>query len=181
MTEPDGMSEAEFEALVLENKDDVYHYLQHKFRNSADADEYTQQTIIVAWKRHWSYQPALGRFGAWLHGIAYRVWLHAIRSRAREFGLIRSASICCRASAPGPDELLLAAARDDAAWGMVKQLPVVNRVVVVMHLMEGMSYRTISDQVRIPMSTLKKYYLKGYHLLQAIARHTELPPQQDVA
>jgi RNA polymerase sigma factor (sigma-70 family) len=181
MTEPDGMSEDEFEALVLENKDDVYHYLQHKFHNSADADEYTQRTIIRAWERHCSYQPARGRFGAWLHGIAYRVWLHAIRGRAREAGLVRSLAICGPVSAPGPDELLLAAARDDAVSDMIKQLPVVNRVVLVMHLMEGMRYRAISEQVRIPESTLKKYYLKGWHLLQQIARRTVVPPRQDVA
>jgi DNA-directed RNA polymerase specialized sigma24 family protein len=80
--------EAAFEEIYGSDlRKQIFHYLLGKVHNFEDADDLTEEVLIVGWKKHEKFDPNKGTLRMWLYGIAgnaYRTFLR--RNNARPEG-----------------------------------------------------------------------------------------------
>ena len=124
----------------------VYRYLLSVTGRPELAEDLTQETFLKAWR-------SLDRFivraplGAWLHRIAHREFLQALRSQRPESALDQIAELPApRASEPAEAVEL---------HEIMRKLPIEEREVVVLHYLHGYTCEEIAPIVRAPVSTVK--------------------------
>jgi RNA polymerase sigma-70 factor (ECF subfamily) len=121
--------------FVHEQYPGVYRYLLYLTGRSEWAEDLTQETFLQAWR-------CLGTFDEraslkpWLHGIAHRRFLQALRARRTETALEGIAE---------PRDPRNRAMTEAIEWrAMLDKLPVGEREVVVLHYLEGYPYSEIA-------------------------------------
>ena len=123
--------------------------------DAADAEEITQQVFVSAWRGRRTYRPELGSLPAWLLGNARHRVLDLQRRRTREMRLVRATSDevgdTVVLDTPGMvvDRLLLA---DEVA-----KLGDPRRSILTLAFYEGCTYAEISDQLGLPLGTVKSH------------------------
>jgi len=140
-----------------------------------DAEELVNDTLIRAWRQADRFDPARGRAGAWLFGIARHVATDRLRSRGRR---------------PGPpvegaaepighlDVDALAEAWEIAA--ALERLPAVQREVLLLAYRDDLSQSQIAEVLGVPLGTVKS---RTFHALRGMAGLLEpiVPMAVDVA
>ena len=126
-----------------------------------DAEELVNDTLIRAWRQADRFDPARGRAGAWLFGIARHVATDRLRSRGRRPG---------RAGEGAPDPVGhmdvdgLAEAWEIAA--ALERLPGVQREVLLLAYRDDLSQSQIAEVLGVPLGTVKS---RTYHALRGMA------------
>src|SRR6266571_3463635 len=124
----------------------IYRYLLYLTGRPEVAEDLTQETFLKAWR-------SLDRFvvraplGAWLHRIAHREFLQALRSQRPHASLEEVVDLPApRASEPpGTVELRQ----------IMRKLPMGEREVVALHYLQGYTCEEIAAIVRAPVSAVK--------------------------
>lgn len=113
------------------------------------------------------------RFGAWLYGIALNLIKMHYRRRGRadviswemlQGGTTRPLDGALRMDSA--EELALTRAVHVALRSAIENLSAINREVVVMHYIDGLSYREIADLLTVPLSTVKSRLHKARQQLR---------------
>jgi RNA polymerase sigma-70 factor (ECF subfamily) len=124
----------------------VYRYLLYLTERREMAEDLTQETFLQAWRRLDTFQ---GRapLRLWLHRIAHREFLQAVRSDRSHSSL---------------EEVAETAARGDDDWtetielrDAIRKLPADEREVVILHYLQGYSCEEIAEIVRVHVSSIK--------------------------
>lgn len=168
------ISEA-FSCLVAEFRGALVAHLRHHGCEYHDAEDVAQEALGIAWEHVADFNPDWCQFLTWLCGIARRVRLHRIRSGVLANRWQRTWRICGPQSMPGPAELLVAKARREAVWRILDKLDVVDRIVLVMHKMEGLTCGQISREVNMPLGTVKKHCVRGRHRFVELVQELGVP------
>jgi RNA polymerase sigma factor (sigma-70 family) len=152
-----------FEALVDRHARLVHHLAYRITGSFHEAEDVTQEAFLRMLKN-------LGKYGsdrsfrAWAASIATHVALNAVRSRQRrEKRERRKEAVSERHGAPA-NEPLSEAERKELASQMEErlgELPQENRIPIVLHYMEGLSYAEISEAMGIPEGTAKSRASRG--------------------
>lgn len=153
--------EAAFEALYDRFARPLYALGLRWLRDVEDAEELVSDTLTRAWRQADRFDPARGRAGAWLFGIARHVATDRLRSRSRRVGAAAD-------GAPEPVDGLEVEDLTDA-WDLaaaLERLPSVQREVLVLAYSHDLSQSQISDVLGIPLGTVKS---RTYHALRAMA------------
>jgi RNA polymerase sigma-70 factor, ECF subfamily len=141
--------------FVREHYPGVYRYLLYLTGRREAAEDLTQETFLQAWRRLETFDNR-GALRPWLHRIAHREFLQALRSRHPETSL------------EGLPEALAPPAADPAEAAelrtLLTRLPLEEREALVLHYLEGYSYQEIARIVGVPVTTV------NYRLLEARAR-----------
>lgn len=132
----------------------VYRFLLHLTRRVPEAEDLTQETFAAAWQKIGSYS-GRAALGTWLHRIAYHKFLDARRSAGRSashMARLRRESI-----APDGDPFPGLADDDESRHlvAMLQRLDAGDRAVLVLHYLEGMSYRDMAQVLDEPVGTVK--------------------------
>ncbi len=126
-----------------------------------DAEELVNDTLIRAWRLADRFDPARGRAGAWLFGIARHVATDRLRSRGRRPDPAVEGG-------PGPIGHLdvdgLAEAWEIAA--ALERLPAVQREVLLLAYRDDLSQSQIAEVLGVPLGTVKS---RTYHALRGMA------------
>ena len=129
-------------------------------RGDHEAEDVVQETWIRAFQ-------GLGRFewnssfATWLTGIG----LNRVRDRIRKYGRSRETGVDVvpdTAMAPDPPEVRIDLER------MIARLPDPERMVLVLHDVEGMKHREISEHLDIPEGTSKTHLFNARRRLRAM-------------
>jgi RNA polymerase sigma-70 factor, ECF subfamily len=133
--------------FVREYYPGVYRYLLYLTGRPEAADDLTQETFVQAW-RSLSTLDERAHFRPWLHRIAHREFLQALRSEHA------CASLEAVPEAPEPR----AAAETDAVElrQVIARLPLEEREVVVLHYLEGYSYEEIAGILGAPVGRVRQ-------------------------
>jgi RNA polymerase sigma-70 factor (ECF subfamily) len=129
----------------------VYRYLFWLTERSEQAEDLAQETFVRAWRHLDRFDPG-GSLRAWLHRIAHREFLRSVR-RETPTSL----------EVVGEQEATVAFQREATAFTeavelrqILRKLPAEQRVVVLLHDLEGYSSREIAPIVGAPASTVRR-------------------------
>ena len=147
-----GRSEA-FAELVHGHYQAVYRFLLHMTGDVPRAEDLTQETFATAWERITTFQ-GRSTLATWLHRIAYTKFIDGQRSERRV------ATLHGRLTSPAhppADPLETAMAVDEARrlYQALDGLEPADRTVLVLHYLQGMSYREMALVLDEPGGTVK--------------------------
>jgi RNA polymerase sigma-70 factor, ECF subfamily len=147
-----GRSEA-YAELVRGHYQSVYRFLLHMIHDVHRAEDLTQETFTTAWERIDTFQ-GRSTLATWVHRIAYTKFIDGQRTERRE------ATICEKhlSSSVAPnDPLETAMAADDARrlHQALDELDSADRAVLVLHYLQGLSYREMAAVLDEPTGTVK--------------------------
>jgi RNA polymerase sigma-70 factor, ECF subfamily len=131
--------------FVREHYPAIYRYLLYLTRRPEQAEDLTQETFLQAW-RHLGTFIARASLRAWLHRIARREFLQALRRQRAQTSL---------------EEIAEAAEPRASAWmeavelhEVIDRLPLPQREVVLLHYLEGYTSTEIARIVGAPVGTV---------------------------
>jgi RNA polymerase sigma-70 factor, ECF subfamily len=127
----------------------VYHYLLHITGRPELAEDLTQETFLQAWRRLDTFA---GRapLRVWLHRIAYREFLQAVRRPRPVAPLEEVTEVAVPSRADWTEAIVLQEA--------IRRLPSDQQQVVVLHYLQGYDCQEIGQIIRVPIGTVK-YWL----------------------
>ncbi len=148
----EGRSEA-FSEVVRSHYEVIFRFLVHLSRDIHRAEDLVQETFGTAWERITSFQ-GKSSMETWLHRIAYTKFIdgHRVMQRAAK---LRESIPTSEMSAVDPFQLVLE--NDDARnlYRALDELSPANRTLLVLHYLQGLSYREIALVLNEPNGTIK--------------------------
>lgn len=161
-----GQHEA-FNTLVARWQDRIHHFAYRFFASSDDASEITQKTFIKAYQKLHTLED-VQKFGSWLYTIANRLCLDELKRAGRK----RSASYESLKTAPQTETVSSADQKIMRSEALVLlhrallQLPVDQRMVVIMKEYEAMTFNEIAEILEEPVNTVKSRMYYGLKALK---------------
>jgi len=165
----------DFEKLVLEHLDMLYAVALRLTRNTTDAQDLTQNTVVKALRFHDRFKDGT-YIKAWLLTILRNTFINEYRRRVRRPYFVELTGTEATASnTPDPDiafepaeenatdlmELL-----DDEVRDAVETLPDDFRQAVIMADLEDKSYKEIAEAMGCPLGTVMSRLYRGRKLLR---------------
>jgi RNA polymerase sigma-70 factor (ECF subfamily) len=182
----------DFENLILEHVDMLHAVALRLTRNSADADDLTQNTLVKALRFHDKFKEGT-YIKAWLLTILRNTFINEYRRKARRPTFVELTGAEPAAdSAPDPSipfepregrtedllELL-----DDVVREAIESLPEDFRFAVVKADLEDKSYKEIAEMMDCPIGTVMSRLFRGRKLLRErlteYARERRLVPDSE--
>lgn len=164
---------AAFEELLLRYQSRVQSVLRHLLGDADLADDLTQETFFRIYRARKSYEPGV-KLAPWLFTIMNNVAFNALRNKSRrpevQFGGVHSANSQDGESSqdhnfpeqniPAGSSFLPARSLDRLEMREVVRLAVESlnenqRMAVLLHKFEGMSYQEISDAMKLSLPAVK--------------------------
>jgi RNA polymerase sigma-70 factor (ECF subfamily) len=152
--------------LVRTHYQAVYRFLVHLTRDAHQAEDLTQETFAAAWEKIAAFQ-GRSTLATWLHRIAYTKFIDARRARRRAEG-VRERLANSPAAPADPLETVMA---DDEARRLYRALYGLappERTVLVLHYLQGLSYREMASVLGEPAGTLKWRTAEALRRLRAV-------------
>lgn len=139
--------------LVRTHYQAVFRFLAHLTRDTHRAEDLTQETFSAAWERIASFQ-GRSSLGTWLHRIAYTKFIDSQRTEQRT-GRLNEALPNTEISLVDPCQLAMAADEVQHLYRALNELDVANRTLLVLHYLQGLSYREMALVLDEPSGTVK--------------------------
>lgn len=174
-TEPATTTEGEralLSAVYREHSRGVFNLARRMGVRREDLCAVTTEAFHVFWTRRTEYDPARGSQRSWLMGIAVKVAIHHLRSRARDWeDTVDLESAVLRSPGPSP-EAEASRAQDRGLLGdLLDGLPGAQRTVFVLHHVEGMSLTEIAEILGVSKNTAaSRLRLAREHLSRETAK-----------
>jgi RNA polymerase sigma-70 factor (ECF subfamily) len=152
--------------LVRAHYQTVYRFLVHLARDIHQAEDLTQETFAAAWARIATFQ-GRATLATWLHRIAYTKFIDAVRAERRAAGLCnRLAST--KAAVCDPQDTVMANDEARHLYRALYALDAPQRTVLVLHYLQGLSYREMAAVLDEPTGTVKWRTSEALHQLRAL-------------
>jgi RNA polymerase sigma-70 factor (ECF subfamily) len=139
--------------LVHSHYESIYRFLLHMVRDPHHAEDLTQETFVTAWERIDTFQ-GRSTLATWVHRIAYSKCIDSQRTERRNAAIRQT-----HATSPvAPDDPLQTAMADDEArhlHRLLEELDPAQRAVLVLHYVQGQSYREMAVVLDEPSGTVK--------------------------
>jgi len=149
----EGRREA-YEAVVETHYASVYRFLLFLTHEANQAEDLTQEVFIAAWQ-------ALDRFEGraslrtWLHRVAYNTYVDAQRRQGRQTAKVETLGQRHAEAASDAMSEVAAAEEITRAREALERLDVDDRAVLILHYIEGLSYREMAEVLDQPPGTVK--------------------------
>lgn len=191
----------EFEEVALPHLDALFNLALSLTRNRKDAEDLVQETFLRAYRFFDSYRSG-SQIRAWLFRILRNTFINGYRARRIrptevDFGNIESTyetlidrNFIAHRSHPSPEAALMDGVLDGEVRQALDRLPEEYRTVVLLALLEELSYKEISIALSIPIGTVMSRLHRGRTLLQTelldfatrrgiLGRAADVPAQED--
>ena len=167
----------EFEEVALPHLNPLFNLALSLTRNRKDAEDLVQETFLRAFRFFNSYQPGT-QIKAWLFRILRNAFINRYRAaKVRPEGvsfekvesvyeLMIEEDFLHRNQPPSPERVLVDSVLDDEIQQAMQRLPEEYRSVVLMALVEEMSYKDIAAALSIPLGTVMSRLHRGRKMLQ---------------
>jgi RNA polymerase sigma-70 factor, ECF subfamily len=169
---------SEFEALALPHVDSLYRTALRMTRNPDEAEDLVQETFMKAFRSYATFEPETN-FRAWLFKIMTNSYIN--RYRRQQGNPVRTSlddvaaflasdeageSVIEPAEAPAMVEATMDERFDQEVKHALDDLPEEFRQVVVLALVEGLSYKEIADALDCPLGTVMSRLYRGRQMLR---------------
>ena len=168
----------EFEEVALPHLDALFSLALTLTRHRKDAEDLVQETYLRAFRFFDSYRAGTN-IRAWLFRILRNTFINRYRSQKIrtadvEFGRKKATyenmieeHFLGRDQPPSPEDIVLGQTLDGELQEALDQLSEEYRLVVLMALLEEMSYKEIASALSIPLGTVMSRLHRGRKMLQA--------------
>jgi RNA polymerase sigma-70 factor (ECF subfamily) len=167
----------EFEEVALPYLSALFNLALNLTRNRRDAEDLVQETYLRAFRFFDSYRPGT-HIKAWLFRILRNTFINRYRAakiRPDEVELTRvemgyeqavDEEFVNQRQPPSPERIVMDGVLDEEIQEALADLPEEYRMVVLMALVEEMSYKEIAAALSIPLGTVMSRLHRGRKLLQ---------------
>ena len=167
----------EFEETALEYLTPLFNLALNLTRNRKDAEDLVQETYLRAYRFFGSYQAGT-HVKAWLFRILRNTFINRyraqkVRPEEVDFSKVESAyervvdEHFLQANRPvSPEDALMDGVLDEEIETAMARLPEEYRSVVILALVEDLSYKEIASTLSIPLGTVMSRLHRGRKLLQ---------------
>ena len=163
---PAGLNRQErFEAEALPHLKALYGTAYRMTRNSHDAEDLVQETLLRAYRAFDGYTSGTN-IRAWLHTILYRVRTDAFRRAGRSPRTVEMEGD--GPAGPAPQEALASGGEDLVR--ALDGLPEAFRTAVVLRDMQELTYEEIAGVLGVPIGTVMSRIHRSRALLRAALR-----------
>jgi RNA polymerase sigma-70 factor (ECF subfamily) len=131
----------------------VHRFLVHLTRDVHQAEDLTQETFAAAWQKIAGFQ-GRATLATWLHRIAYTKFIDAQRARRRAAGALQRLP-SARDAPPDPLDRVIADEEARHLYRALHGLDTADRTLLVLHYLQGLSYRDMAAVLDEPAGTLK--------------------------
>ena len=135
-------------------------------RDAADADDLSQMAVEKAFRSFGQYQAGT-RFDSWLFRICRTVWIDQMRSRTRK-AAFEAPPEAGEGVGHDPRVATDAAIDLNRAMAAMQRLPVEQREVVALILLDGFGYREAAEILGQPIGTVSSRLVRGRQALLAM-------------
>jgi RNA polymerase sigma-70 factor (ECF subfamily) len=152
---------AAFEALVDRYEGKVYRLCRSLLRDSANAEDATQDSLLRAWRSLAGYDATSGALSTWLYAITRNRCLTLLgRARAPEVALDDDTGreIAERVAAPSPP---ISPDGVQALRALVEELPDAQRSAVLLYYYEERAVGEVAAMLGLPEGTVKTHLHRG--------------------
>jgi RNA polymerase sigma-70 factor (ECF subfamily) len=139
--------------LVRAHYQTVYRFLVHLTRDVHRAEDLTQDTFAAAWEKIAAFE-GRSTLATWLHRIAYTKFVDSQRAESRAAGARERFRIVA-ASPADPLDTLVAGDEAKHLYRALYGLDALDRTVLVLHYLQGLSYRDMAAVLDEPSGTVK--------------------------
>ncbi len=159
-----------FEELFNANKDIVMQVLIKYKCNDFDAGDLMQETFIKAYLNLSSYNPKY-KFSSWITTIARNTFIDSTRRGGVRNNIVEiypdlaSKEI---SDAESPEEAIISKERRIFVEGEIETLPEKYRKIIELRYFMGLSYEEISEELSLPIGTVKTHIFRAKKLLNEI-------------
>ncbi|MER7894316.1 SigE family RNA polymerase sigma factor [Micromonospora sp. NPDC094482] len=143
-----GRETAEFDAFYTVTAVRVVGQVFAVYGDLAEAQDVVQEAYAKAWQ-HWHKVSTYAAPEAWVRVVAWRLAANRWRSARRRVRAWVRHGEPPPTPGPGPDRV--------AIMGALRQLPVKQRQVVVLHYLYGYPVAEIADSTGMPVGSVKAY------------------------
>lgn len=161
-----------FKSLIRRYQNRLYNSAYRILGNTAEADDVVQETCIKVHQNIDRFNRN-SSFAAWVFRIAHNTCLDALRAKRRKKNMRSfsfdpqsiidsdssdsSSQVVSQApdSSPGPAEIMDYTEQGEIIAAKLHELPDMQRVVVILHDIEGFSYQEIADIVGTNLGTVR--------------------------
>jgi RNA polymerase sigma-70 factor, ECF subfamily len=172
---------------VMPLHDQLHRAARRMTRNSSDAEDLVQDTLMRAFTGFSGYQP--GNVHAWLMTIMTNTAISTHRARQRRPTEVLSADLpespTMRHGASShwrsPEQCLLESVPSDRTLTALHQLPNASQVVLYYAAVEGLRYNEIADILGIPLGTVMSRLHRARRRLRHLLTATRQPTSADVS
>jgi RNA polymerase sigma-70 factor (ECF subfamily) len=165
----------EFEEGIEPHLESLFNLALKMTRDRKDAEDLLQDTLLRAYRFYGSFEPGTN-LRAWLFRILKNSFINRYRKEQREPGTVDFAKIeetfeslfeeSFRRSSRDPEEIVVGATLHEEVAAALEELPDEYRMVVILALMEDLSYKEIANALGIPLGTVMSRLHRGRRLLQ---------------
>lgn len=131
----------------------VYRFLVHMTRDVHEAEDLTQETFAAAWQQIGAFE-GRSTLATWLHRIAYTKFIDARRA-ARRNARLQERLTSLQTSSDDPSDSVAADDESQRLYQALHGLEDQERTLLVLHYLQGLSYREMSSVLDEPTGTLK--------------------------
>ena len=139
-------------------------------RNSATAEEVLQDVFWQVWRQAPRFDKTRGTVPAWVLTIARSRALDAARKCIRTQKSLpqdfEESNNCVSSTAPGPQDLLLAAQQGSRLKATLETLDPVRQKLVSLYFYQGLTHQEISDLTGIPLGSVKSHLRRSLSILR---------------
>jgi RNA polymerase sigma-70 factor (ECF subfamily) len=131
----------------------VYRFLVHLTGDVHEAEDLTQETFAAAWEKITAFA-GRSSLATWLHRIAYTKFVDCQRAKERSTRLLQRLT---KPVADTPDPLGAVLANDEVQQlsSALQELDSAERVPLILHYLQGLSYREMAAVLDEPVGTMK--------------------------
>jgi RNA polymerase sigma factor (sigma-70 family) len=174
-----GGNEKAFATLLNRYRDSIYYMLLKMVNNSSDAEDLTIEAFGKAFRNIDSYTPNFA-FSTWLFKIATNNCIDFIRRKQSSPSIIDhnqaedmdNITVNIQSDTPDPEEALIIRQRVANLREIVSQLKPRYRSLIELRFFKEYSYEEISEELNLPIGTVKAQLFRAKTLLYNILKKT---------
>ncbi len=163
---------ASFTTLLTRHRPAIVHFIYMKVRNTALAEELSQEVFLRVYRARRSYQ-AKAKFRTWLFRIATNLALNAVRDSRKDAwhvrlndGVAGSRAVQIADCRPSAEQSLLDSTRHANVRAAIAELPPLQRSAVTMQRYQDMDYSEIAGVLRCSEPAVKSLLFRAHETLR---------------
>ncbi len=160
-----------YEVWVVQHYQDVYSWCFRMTRNQQEAEDLTQETFLIAYRKMHLFRGDASP-KTWLLKIATRACLKAGKRRSAAYAVTDRTAVDC---APSAEREATVRLDREALWRCVAKLPPRERTALLLYHAQDQSYQEIAHVMGVSVERVKNYLHRGRrHLKTALQGEGEV-------